>query len=473
MEDAHTCHFQPAVPESNKPPWGMFAIFDGHVTDKCSAYVAQALPNAIRSWYDASNATVTSATGLPPDAEVQRLALDVDRMWIEQGQEGGSTGVWILSSFVNDRYHLQIGNLGDSRVIVGRQNQTFEWLTRDHKPELPEERARILECGGHVENNRVDGGLAISRAFGDASYKQHAPTTDQQHQKVIAVCDVTHATIEKDSEDFVLIFCDGVYEGDFTNEQIAQFTAKQLEHTSDLAAVCASVCDEALHRGSRDNISCMLIKCHSGIPLVTGHQLDELLPGTFSNPDSKAFVSAYCDMLEYGKSTLSLPQALHYRYHHTQKQLPELQRKFESHPETDLTWHEICAILQPAASQRQALLEAPREDLHQQIREKRQAELITHIEVLQEMKEELERFGSGPGEALDLMQQMEWFEDWAAKHVTCGPADPHGGLTDSTLQQMLAAQQQLGVPLHSLLDMITSQENNPPEPTEDCEDGTE
>lgn len=45
-------------------------------------------------------------------------------------------------------------------------------LSHDHKPELPGEKERIVLSGGTVENVdgvwRVDGTLAMSRAFGDA-----------------------------------------------------------------------------------------------------------------------------------------------------------------------------------------------------------------------------------------------------------------------------------------------------------------
>lgn len=64
----------------------------------------------------------------------------------------------------------QVGNVGDSRVVCGRDGKAIP-MTTDHKPTLPEERARIVACGGDVVNARVDGNLAVSRAFGDSQYK--------------------------------------------------------------------------------------------------------------------------------------------------------------------------------------------------------------------------------------------------------------------------------------------------------------
>ena len=44
-------------------------------------------------------------------------------------------------------------------------------MSVDHKPEDPVERARIYNAGGFVEENRVNGMLALSRALGDFEYK--------------------------------------------------------------------------------------------------------------------------------------------------------------------------------------------------------------------------------------------------------------------------------------------------------------
>lgn len=60
---------------------------------------------------------------------------------------------------------------GDSRIVLLNFDGSPIMLTKDHKPNLPEEADRITAAGGEVVNVhgiwRVGGTLALSRAFGD------------------------------------------------------------------------------------------------------------------------------------------------------------------------------------------------------------------------------------------------------------------------------------------------------------------
>ena len=66
-------------------------------------------------------------------------------------------------------------NTGDSRCLIstGTPNCAPDTpyncvtMTDDHIPTIPEENLRIMKAGGFVQDDRVDGSLAMSRAMGD------------------------------------------------------------------------------------------------------------------------------------------------------------------------------------------------------------------------------------------------------------------------------------------------------------------
>lgn len=67
---------------------------------------------------------------------------------------------------------IYCANAGDSRTVLCKKNKAKD-LSEDHKPELPSERNRIEKANGYVEDKRVNGMLALSRALGDFEYKSN------------------------------------------------------------------------------------------------------------------------------------------------------------------------------------------------------------------------------------------------------------------------------------------------------------
>ena len=63
-------------------------------------------------------------------------------------------------------------NAGDSRSILVTGGQVVA-LSEDHKPDNLPEKNRIEAAGGFVEESRVNGSLALSRALGDFEYKMN------------------------------------------------------------------------------------------------------------------------------------------------------------------------------------------------------------------------------------------------------------------------------------------------------------
>lgn len=291
MEDAHLTYLEPT--------WGFFGVFDGHVNDQCSEY----LEGAWRKALDAEKSSMPMS-----DDRMKEIALRIDQEWMDSGREGGSTGTFFVARKEGDKMFMQVGNVGDSRVIACIGGECHP-MTDDHKPNNDAERQRIEDCGGRVENNRVDGSLAVSRAFGDRDYKMNRGS--QLQQKVIALADVTRCEAAFGKHDFAILCCDGVFEGNFSNEEVIDFIKEQLETSNDLPEICGRVCEEAIERGSRDNISCVIVQFNNGADYATEpHQ--HIVPGPFSAPRNNNFRKAY-EMMAH-KAGTTVGDLLEQRY---------------------------------------------------------------------------------------------------------------------------------------------------------------
>eukprot|EP01124_Arcella_intermedia_P033804 TRINITY_DN8220_c0_g1_i1.p1 TRINITY_DN8220_c0_g1~~TRINITY_DN8220_c0_g1_i1.p1 ORF type:complete len:278 (-),score=70.99 TRINITY_DN8220_c0_g1_i1:67-900(-) len=151
---------------------------------------------------------------------------------------------------------ITICNLGDSRALLIPSDKPFASLTIDHKPNHPDEKKRIEAAGGFVSDvggvARVNGCLAVSRAFGDKPFKLHPSLVS-----VTPEITETKAVLG----DYLLLACDGLFEpGACTSEWVANFVRTQLERSDNPEVLVKELISEALRAGSCDNITVMLIK---------------------------------------------------------------------------------------------------------------------------------------------------------------------------------------------------------------------
>lgn len=104
------------------------------------------------------------------------LELDKDLKNKDFALEAGTTAcvVFITSSLI------LCANSGDSRAVLCSKNTAIP-LSEDHKPTLEGEKSRIEKAGHFVNEERVDGELALSRALGDHQFKDknHLPPEQQ------------------------------------------------------------------------------------------------------------------------------------------------------------------------------------------------------------------------------------------------------------------------------------------------------
>lgn len=133
-----------------------------------------------------------------------------DEAFLKQtSHTAGSTAV--VAMLANG--HLIVGNAGDSRAYLWRDGKAIQ-LTIDHKPDRPDETARINQAGGWVAGGRVMRALAVSRAIGDRDFKRCELTKDAglpfTDSLVVPNPEVRVVRVQEGDE--LLLACDGLWD---------------------------------------------------------------------------------------------------------------------------------------------------------------------------------------------------------------------------------------------------------------------
>jgi len=125
-----------------------------------------------------------------------------------------------------------------------KKNGEFQLLTLRHNAKDKGEVERIKGLGGHIDGNgRVGGTLAVTRAFGDIEIKEY----------VRAHPYLTSVELTKDDK-YLIMGCDGLFEVCSAKE-----ISKIAVSGKSLSEINFSLLEEALAKGSTDNITIMTI----------------------------------------------------------------------------------------------------------------------------------------------------------------------------------------------------------------------
>lgn len=144
---------------------------------------------------------------------------------------------------------LYVANAGDCRCVVSHKGTAVN-LSEDHKPTLDLERRRIESAGGYVEDRRVNGNLAVSRAIGDLQFKC-STTLPPQDQIVTACPDISQTTILPEHE-FIIIACDGIWDVQ-TSQQAVDFVSNCFSQGMDPKGAACALLDACLSPNCTQN----------------------------------------------------------------------------------------------------------------------------------------------------------------------------------------------------------------------------
>lgn len=161
----------------------------------------------------------------------------------------GTTAVMAL--FVQDK--AIISNLGDSRAILFRKDKAPLDLSFDFKATSARGKRKVINRGGSIIRNRVQGSLAITRAIGDEYLKD----LHEDHSKVISSKPAFTIVDLKDIEGYVLLASDGLTDV-ASNQELHDFIFEN-DTALPLEVLTASIVKKARKAGSRDDITVCLI----------------------------------------------------------------------------------------------------------------------------------------------------------------------------------------------------------------------
>jgi serine/threonine protein phosphatase PrpC len=204
----------------------MYGVCDGHgpFGHLVSFRLVQSLPsillqkaNAGKNWEIALKEAFQEA-----EDDLEKFCAD-NNVNIEASGAAGS--VLIL-----DEQTVHVAHIGDARILVGswnRRDQRLIHVSRDHKPDLPEEKARLEAAGNDVrelgpDNYRIylkgenTPGLTMSRAFGDTLCK--GVSREPEYHKFM---------MQPKDEWYAIVASDGVWEF-ITGDVAFEKTAKKL-----------------------------------------------------------------------------------------------------------------------------------------------------------------------------------------------------------------------------------------------------
>lgn len=247
---------------------GLFCVYDGHggkaTVDflTCGFHLNMAyhlqqnpemdVPASFAKVYEHTDAQIRRQQILQSGSTAITCLIRNEEEKIEDGPDKGKT---------RTKKMLYVANVGDSRGVLCKDGKAIR-MSKDHKASDAEEKDRIEKAGGFVTRfDRVNGLLAISRAFGDHLLKPAVSCVPYQQSYEI-----------DSTTPYFILACDGIWDVisdqeavDFVNKSlVAAFGendpgAAQAKLQVALQTISKEMIQNALDAGSQDNISMMLV----------------------------------------------------------------------------------------------------------------------------------------------------------------------------------------------------------------------
>ncbi|OHT05700.1 Protein phosphatase 2C 1 [Tritrichomonas foetus] len=201
-----------------------YGIFDGHGGGECSTYVANHLHPLIAK---------KISEGIEVFDAMQESIDEINKHAVEKWKNQGTTVA--IAVIIKDK--LYTANVGDSRLVLVNEDGSCQRLSYDHKATDRSEQERIRANCGLIQDGRVGGFLALSRAVGDGAFEGFISC-----EAYMTVTDFTH-------DQGLIIACDGVWDV-LTDQEAADI----YNQSADASTAAKNIKQAAIDNKTTDNV---------------------------------------------------------------------------------------------------------------------------------------------------------------------------------------------------------------------------
>lgn len=251
-EDNHNICLNMGSDDPDISKVNFYGVYDGHGGKFVSKYLSENLYHFF----------ISKKEGVKYPLDLKYVNKVYDKIqntlftqYSDKATECGSTCLVVCHFKQNDKDYLNIMNTGDGRCVLCRNNIGIA-LTKDHKPDWPEERNRINSAGGVVERDdygtyRIEE-YSVSRAFGDKSCARFITHRPELYKYKIT-----------NKDRFMILACDGLWDEvrseeavNYVLENCYDSEMKRINKKTNIASMLARY---AISKGSTDNVSVIIV----------------------------------------------------------------------------------------------------------------------------------------------------------------------------------------------------------------------
>ncbi|KAL6454741.1 LOW QUALITY PROTEIN: PTC2 Protein phosphatase 2C 2 [Candida maltosa Xu316] len=206
-----------------------FGVYDGHGGEKAAIFTGEKLHQLVKQTDEFNKKDYINALKQGCD---QAILKD---FYMRDDDSGCAATSAIITPDL-----IVCGNAGDSRTIMST-NGFAKALSFDHKPSNEGEKARICAAGGYVDMGRVNGNLALSRGIGDFDFKKNV---DLPAEEQIVTCypDVIQHNIDFETDEFVVLACDGIWDC-LTSQKCVECVRRGIYEKKSLTTISEEIMD--------------------------------------------------------------------------------------------------------------------------------------------------------------------------------------------------------------------------------------